>query len=113
MPFFSVAVVEPGPISTPFFDSSKDTRIDGLESDDELTRDLVKKVYNMIEDIQKTEGVVQTSDEVAEHVIKVVKAEKPHLHNITNKFSEGELKKKFVDITGDIAVEKLTRQFFG
>ena len=114
VPFFSVAVVEPGGISsTPFGDSAREKKIGGLESDNEMTRDVVKKTYDTIVAMTAMEDVMQTPDEVAEHIIKVVKAEKPHLHNITNKMMEGELKKKFVDITGDIAVERITRQFFG
>ena len=53
----------------------------------------------------KIKGFVQTPDEIAGCIIEAVKSEKPRLRYITNQTYEALMKKKFVDVTGDAAVE--------
>ena len=61
----------------------------------------------------KIKGFVQTPDEIAGYIIEAMKAEKPHLRYITNQTYEAQMKKKFVDVTGDAAVEATIQRFFG
>jgi hypothetical protein len=58
-----------------------------------------------------TPGILQTSEEVADVLLKVVEDPKPHLRYQTSAFVEQAAKGKFVDSTGDGQVKEQLKNF--
>jgi hypothetical protein len=56
-------------------------------------------------------GVRQTSEEVADVLLKVVEDPKPHLRYQTSAFVEKQAKAKFLDATGDQQVQQQLKSF--
>ena len=108
--YFSVSLVEPGPVATEFRASVASKGIDGLENGDEETKGLINKVMQAFQKSMSQNG--QTGDDVAKCVLKAMEDEKPHLHYITSKVYEEVAKNKYVDITGDSVVQASTQRFF-
>ena len=108
--YFSVSLIEPGPVATEFRATVASKGIDGLENGDEETKGLIGKLMQAFQKSMSQNG--QTGDDIAKCVLKAMEDEKPHLHYITSKDYEEAAKKKFVDITGDSVVETSIQTFF-
>ena len=108
--YFSVSLIEPGPVATEFGGSVVSKGIDGLENGDEETKGLINKVIQAFHKSRSENG--QTGDDVAKYILQAIEDEKPHLHYITSKTFEEGMKRKYVDITGDSVIQSSTQRFF-
>lgn len=65
----------------------------------------------MRKSMSETPGVMQTSEQVAEVMQKVIEDAEPHLRYQTSSWVESRAREKFVDPTGDKQVKDAIKMF--
>ena len=106
-----LSVVEPGPVETPMLQriiTGKD-KYDGSQVD--------KKTMNLYEKMFSTGAPdqIQSADEIADLIKSILQThqQQPHFRYLTSEnYAPNLFKAKFVDITGDSVVDKISQRFF-
>jgi len=99
----SISLVEPGPINTEFVANVRSASAGVLASLAPPYDALAAAYMGSTTDVFAKFG--QTGDQVAEIIVDIAQAERPHFRNITSDFARATVKPKVVDETGDGVIE--------
>ncbi|BDA41813.1 Estradiol 17-beta-dehydrogenase 1 [Coccomyxa sp. Obi] len=108
----AVSLVEPGPVATNFSArAGAEKEAAGVPREDAYTAIGDAYWVNVRKSFHDIPGIMQTSEDIAEVMKKVVEDPEPHLRYQTSAFVEQQTKKKFVDPTGDEQIKQNLKSF--
>lgn len=105
-------MVEPGPVDTPLVQRTIELskKVEFSQADNQSKKLFQQAMATLMDGVQK---IVQSAEEIADLIKTLLQAEKPHFRYFTNaKYAPNIFEAKFVDMTGDSVVSKISQRFF-